>query len=46
MSNNKADVNNLGRNIVLYNLDENNINDFYQQNSWIDRKSFTRICLT
>ena len=27
MSNNKADVNNLGRNIVLYNLDENNIND-------------------
>ena len=44
MSNNKADVNNLGRNIVLYNLDENNINDFYQQNSWIDRKSFTRIC--
>lgn len=44
MSNNKADVNNLGRNIVLYNLDENNINDFYQQNSWIDQKSFTRIC--
>ena len=27
MSNNKADVNNLGRNIVLYNLDENNIKD-------------------